>query len=292
VARMGLALSQLGECPIGTRLLLALYASCSSTPWLLNAVGLDTRVTTTKLFACCLANVLKRKQLAPVLLSTLHRPLYSGSDALLALTELQASISFMPFLEQELGSLRFLVWLIVNTGGSNLFFLFLMSLLQKQGRYSADLRMNYGLWSIGLCALTQHALDLPDMRTNLLGLVEVPYKWYPLSITLALSVFSGSVQWETLSAVTFAYLWRALSLDRVFLPSRETAQKLEAKVRVPVAGLVSLLGGRWVPAAPPGWRRGVEVPRSGAPSASRDTGGTGRNDEFQLFGGQGHRLQD
>ncbi|CAE7431362.1 mcb, partial [Symbiodinium necroappetens] len=261
-ARMGLALSQLAECPIGTRLLLALYASCSSTPWLLNAVGLDTRVTTTKLFACCLANVLKRKQLAPVLLSALHRPLYSGSDALLALTELQASISFMPFLEQELGSLRFLVWLLVNTGGSNLFFLFLMSLLQKQGRYSADLRMNYGLWSIGLCALTQHALDLPDMRTNLLGLVEVPYKWYPLSITVALSVFSGSVQWETLSAVSFAYLWRALSLDRVFLPSRETAQKLEAKVRVPVAGLASLLGGRWVPASPPGWRRGIEVPRS------------------------------
>ena len=241
---MGLALSQLEECPTGTRVLLALYASCCGAPWVLESLGLDTRTTTMNLFACCFVNVFKRKQLAPLLLSVLHRPLYSGSDVMLALTEVQTSAACLPATELELGSLRFWFWLVANTAGSNVFFLLLMAVLQKQGRYSAGLRMNHGLWSVGLCALTRRALDIPDVRTSLLGLVEVPYKWYPFSIALALSLFSGSIQWETFSAVSFAYLWRALRLDGIFLPSASTAAKLEA--RVPVAGLRGLLGGWWI----------------------------------------------
>ena len=90
---MGLALSQLEHCPTGTRLLLALYASCCGAPALLNSVGMNVGRVTTALFACCTANVFTRKQLAPLVLSALHRPLCSGSDALLALTEVQTSVS-------------------------------------------------------------------------------------------------------------------------------------------------------------------------------------------------------
>ena len=136
ISKMGLALSQLEECPAGTRLLLALYGSCCGAPWLLNQVGIDTRGATLNLFTCCLANVFTRQRMAPLLLSVLHRPLCGGSDALLAVTEVQTSVSCLPAVEQELGSFRFLIWLATTTGGSNMFFLLLMSFLQKQGGWA------------------------------------------------------------------------------------------------------------------------------------------------------------
>lgn len=196
----------------------------------------------------------------------LYRPLGSGQDALLALTELQMAVSFLPAREQELGSLRFLLWLGMNSAGSNVLFLLFLKLYSKLSGYCAEFRSNQGPWSLAVICLTLQALEHPHVRTNLLGLVEISQKWYPLAIGLLLSALNGSVQWETFAAVLFAYIWRTFRLDRA-LPSSHTAAKLEDQLRLP--GLLGMLGGHWVPATsrPPRQPRQLREPRDAGRSS-------------------------
>ena len=168
----------------------------------------------------------------------------------MALTELQVAVSFLPLRELELGSFRFLCWLVANSAGSNGVFLLLLKLSSRlfPNRNNCDqleLTCSQGPWSLAMICLTLQALEHPDSPATLMGFVEMKQKWYPLAIGLMLSVLNGSVQWETFAAVLFAYFWRRLRLDQ-WLPSRQTAAKLEDRLQLP--GLLSLLGGTWIPA--------------------------------------------
>lgn len=166
----------------------------------------------------------------------------------MALTELQVTVSFLPAREAELGSFRFLCWLVANSVGSNTMFLLLLKLSAKlfpNLRHANDFSCNQGPWSLAMICLTDQALGNPEQRANLMGIVEMKQKWYPLAVGLMLSVLNGSIQWETFAAVFFAYLWRRFNLDRC-LPSRRSAAKLEDQLQLP--GVLGLLGGVWVPA--------------------------------------------
>ncbi|CAJ1428634.1 unnamed protein product, partial [Effrenium voratum] len=280
-AAMGLALaSHFAECPFGTRLLAALYGLGCGVPAILASAGVPTGRTTTNLFLCCTANILGRQKLAPLLLSALHRPLQRGGDLFMAVTELQMALSFLPQVERELGTLRYLLWLLANTTGINGLFVLAVKLLGRSGLCS-ELRSNQGLWSLAVACMTRRALENPELPCTVMGLVEVPQKWYPVAIALMLSVLEGSIQWETFCAALFAYLWRLLHLDRRLLPSPSQAAALEDRApKVP--GLLSLLGGHWVRSTrhPPNRGQGVRTENAEAPRG------------FQIFGGRGHRLGD
>lgn len=280
---MGLALaSQFEQCPTGTRLLASLYGICSGSPVLLSAMGLPVDGAILKLFWCSTENVLSRRNFAPILLSTLFRPLQNGQDALMALTELQVAVSFLPARERELGSFRFLCWLMANSAGTNMMFLLLVK-LSRRFLPGCEFRSSQGPWNLAMVCLTLQALEYPDLRANLMGFIEMSQKWYPFAIGLMLSLLNGSVQWETFAAVIFASLWRKLGLER-YLPSRSTAGKLEDQLHLP--GLLSLLGGQWLPATRP--QRPTRRSQERLAGADPDPGAS----NFQLFGGQGHRLTD
>lgn len=165
----------------------------------------------------------------------------------MALTELQVAVSFLPARERELGSFRFLCWLMANSAGTNMMFLLLVK-LSRRFLPGCEFRSSQGPWNLAMVCLTLQALEYPDLRANLMGFIEMSQKWYPFAIGLMLSLLNGSVQWETFAAVIFASLWRKLGLER-YLPSRSTAGKLEDQLHLP--GLLSLLGGQWLPATRP-----------------------------------------
>lgn len=266
---MGISLSaQLEECPTGTRLLAGLYGLCCGTPALLKALNMCPDAAIAKLFVCSPMNVLGARNLAPILLSVFFRPLRSGQEALVALTELQMAVSFLPTRERELGSLRFLFWLLLNSAGSNVVFLLLAR------AWNQICRMNQGPWSLAVIGLSLQAMEYPHGRANILG-VDLEMKWYPVVLGAVLSVLNGSPHFETFAPMLFAYLWRH-GLHRLLVSPR-VARSLEGRLKLP--GLLSLLGGDWI--RPPEPRERPPAPPSAPAPGS-----------FRLFGGQGHRLSD
>ena len=266
---MGVSLSaQLEDCPTGTRLLACLYGLCCGTPAVLTALKMCPDAAIGKLFVCSPMNVLAFRNLAPILLSVFFRPLRSGQEVLVALTELQMAVSFLPSRERELGSLRFLFWLLLNSAGSNVVFLLLAR------AWNQRCRMNQGPWSLAVIGLSLQAMEHPSGRANILG-VDLEMKWYPLVLGALLSVLNGSPHFETFAPMLFAYLWRH-GLHRL-LASPRAARSLEGRLKLP--GLLSLLGGEWIRPSEP-------RERPPAPPES------GRASSFRLFQGQGHRLSD
>jgi len=280
---MGITVSSLlTDCPVGTRLLASFYVLISGAPHALALSGVPASRFKTRFqnyFLCCALNVLSRRHALPVLLSSLYRPMTQTQDALVAMAELQMAVSYVPSKEVELGSLRYLVWLLLNSMGNNATFLLLVRLVARQleGR-SAEVHTNQGLWSLSMLRLTSLAMEQPNSRVSFMGIVEVPAKLYPLALALGLSILNGSIQWDTLAAIAYCHASRALQLERRLLPSRELADQIERRWPILPGILCGVLGGRWVPAAP-ARRRELPEPRP------REAG-------FQLFGGRGHRLGD
>lgn len=288
---MGAAFSaQLAACPRATRLLAALYVIASTgVPAL---AGWNPRLQLS--FLCSLATVVDRGHWAPLFFSTIYRPLRGTTDLVMALAELHMAVAHCPNFEKSLGSLRFLVWAFLSTGGTNAVFLLLMKLLSPLGVCGTRFFVNQGLWPLILVGATTSALQGPNVPINLLGLVDVPSKWYPLSLGIGLSALHGSVQWETFAAVAFGYAYGMLRLEERLLLSRRRARDLEERWIPNLPGLLgAVLGGSWIPADPRppagGGRRDswMAVARRGA-----GNGGIGAGEGFQLFGGQGHRLGD
>merc|ERR1719282_1738939 len=98
---------------------------------------------------------------------------------------------------------------------------------------------------IMVCA-TLRSLKNPDVLVNVLGLAEVRARWYPISLVAALSLLSGSVQWDSLAAIAYGYAHEALELEQRALPSGTTTRTLENRFcrRLVYKGV---LGGAWMP---------------------------------------------
>lgn len=111
---MGAALSgQLDGCPVGTRILAALYVGISlSVPTLATGNMQKARL----LFLCSLYTVFGRGYFWTLLTSAFFRPLHSAMDIIMAAAELHMARAYLPRQEEELGSTRFLAWAILTTG--------------------------------------------------------------------------------------------------------------------------------------------------------------------------------
>lgn len=237
---------------------------------------------------CSLYTVLGQRFGWAVLASVLYRPVRGAMDIVMAVAELYMAKVYLPVCEKELGSARFLAWTLLTAGGTNTIFLLLMRLLHSAGTCDARFNAIQGLWPLIMAHLTTRALDLPNMPMNVLGFVDVPNRWYPLSMAIGLSALNGTIQWETFAAIAFGYAYRFLKLDEKLLLKRRRAKELEQHWCPRVPGLlVAWLGGRWMPAddSPPPRRQ--QLHDSGERAGTRDTG-----THFQLFGGTGRRLGD
>jgi len=204
----------------------------------------------------------------------------------MALSELYMAKEYLPPCEKEHGTVRFLAWTLLTAGGTNIVFLLLMRLLHSMGTCGSHFYVNQGLWPLILVHITTRALDLPTMPMNVLGLADVPNRWYPLSLAIGLSALNGTVQWDTFAAIAYGYARRFFKLEAKLLLERKHARELEQRWLPRLPGILgACLGGHWVPAdnsSPP--RRQEHQPRG-------DRGWTqdGHN-TFQMFGGTGHRL--
>merc|ERR1712224_44047 len=82
---------------------------------------------------------------------------------------------------------------------------------------------------------------------KVLGMVEVPNTWYPVSFAIGYSLINGGIQWDSFAAVAFGYTYRFLKLQWRLLLSRRRAQELEFRWNPPLPGLISnFVGGRWL----------------------------------------------
>mmetsp|Transcript_12779 Transcript_12779/g.22016 ORF Transcript_12779/g.22016 Transcript_12779/m.22016 type:complete len:205 (+) Transcript_12779:2-616(+) len=201
----------------------------------------------------------------------------------MALVELVMSTTSLPQREKQLGSLRFLVWASFVVGGTNAAFLLGMQILSRLGQCDTRFAVNQGLWPLILAVTTHQALERPNIQMQVLGLVDVPSRWYPFSLAVGLSVMQGAVQWETFAAIAFGYVYHKLRLeDRLLLSARSACKFEERFPRIP--GLLgALLGGAWItPNGLPPSRRGT------GEHAERTAGNRGTR--VNLFSGTGHRL--
>lgn len=288
---MGAAFAaQLAECPQGTRLLAALYALASvGTPALARRFPkLNLR------FLCCLATVFGRGYASSVFLAPLYRPIQDGMDLVMGAMELQMAAAHLPRRERSLGSLRFLAWVLFSASGANAMFLLLMKLLVQSGNSRVRFHTNQGLWPLIMVCVSLQSLDMPDVPVNVLGLMDVQSKWYPISLAIAHSALNGTVRWETFAAIAFGHAWKLLGLEGHMLPSSHFAAQAERRWVPQLPGLLgAILGGEWIPAgprAPPrSWDPWQHI-QSMIPRPSRNDADSDRHENFQLFGGPGHRL--
>mmetsp|Transcript_45839 Transcript_45839/g.84067 ORF Transcript_45839/g.84067 Transcript_45839/m.84067 type:complete len:293 (-) Transcript_45839:63-941(-) len=281
---------QVVPLPAGTRLLGGLYLALSC--------GLPRLPIQNQFhFLSCLAAVLPRWATEgalkpairpwPLVTAMLYKPVCSCMDMVMALLELNLAAEHMPRRERELGSARFLLWSTLSSACSNAMFIALMCLRKWLGTKGVERTCSQGLWPMIAVATTLKALDQPDRAVKLMGL-RVPGRWYPLSLAFVLSLFQGDIHWDTFAAIAFGHLYRAMQLEAFLLPPSGVVARLERQY---LSGLIALLekltGGEWLP--PPGGRR------TGQPPTLEDRlhgllQPQHREEQFQLFGGQGHRL--
>lgn len=304
----GLA-AQLAPCPAGTRLLMALYAATSGSVAVLAASGGPGLKTAARLqlhFLCSLTNVMKRKYFWAALTSMFYRPLQDGMDIIMAVVELQLAAEHLAEREHALGSTRFLAWSALTATCANAVFLVMMKALSSSanGVASARFTMNQGLWPIVSVCMTLKALDAPHTMVKVLGIAEVPSRWYPLSFALAVSALRGSMQWDMLAPIACGHFFRVLPLEDMLVLKRRTASAWERRRRL--QWLPRLLsrstGGAWIPAEDPnrhGWFGAYRVDdeeddgrRRQRPVGGGGGGERGNGHNFRLFGGEGRRLGD
>eukprot|EP00927_Polykrikos_kofoidii_P039710 TRINITY_DN34040_c0_g1_i1.p1 TRINITY_DN34040_c0_g1~~TRINITY_DN34040_c0_g1_i1.p1 ORF type:complete len:316 (-),score=19.35 TRINITY_DN34040_c0_g1_i1:204-1034(-) len=244
---MGTSLStQIAHWPTGTRLFVVLYLAVSAGMPTLASMNPRWRLW----FVCNFANVVTMRRFHALFLSALYRPLEDLVGMFNAGVELSVVGRALPQHEQALGTTRFISWLTVAAGCTNAAFLALMKVLETRGMVSdARFYRNQGIWPLLVSRTTVQILEGPAVPMKVFGLVEVPSKWYPLSIFVGLSTLNGHVQWETLAGVIFGHAYHALQLENWVLPTRRFAQALERRWLPRVPGFVSsIVGGRWVPA--------------------------------------------
>eukprot|EP00928_Gymnodinium_smaydae_P074287 TRINITY_DN57350_c0_g1_i1.p1 TRINITY_DN57350_c0_g1~~TRINITY_DN57350_c0_g1_i1.p1 ORF type:complete len:311 (-),score=54.70 TRINITY_DN57350_c0_g1_i1:52-927(-) len=291
---MGSSLAaQLEECPAGVRVLGLFYVLTSAGLPALAAAAPRRHFELQPHFVCCLWTVKQRRHLWALLASLFYRPCRGPLDALMAFVELSMASSHLPARERELGTTRFLCWSVLTSCLTNAVFLAMMQGLSAVGSKSSrgwSWLSNQGLWPLLMTCVTVRSLRLPNAPpANVLGVVDVPHRWYPLSLSIGLSLLGGSVQWDSFAALCYAYVSEAVGLDKQLLPSRRSCERFEgllAKLGVFWRGRV--LGGAWVPA--PGDAQG---PRSGGRRHDQDFGARdGGGGNIPLFGGRGYRLGD
>eukprot|EP00929_Paragymnodinium_shiwhaense_P082523 TRINITY_DN43516_c0_g1_i2.p1 TRINITY_DN43516_c0_g1~~TRINITY_DN43516_c0_g1_i2.p1 ORF type:complete len:289 (+),score=19.12 TRINITY_DN43516_c0_g1_i2:62-928(+) len=276
------------DSPVASRLIACLYLSCTLGLRGLSTVPAlqDIAIRTEHRFVSNLT-LASRGQLSGVFLSALYRPVYSIGELVNAIVEIYMASRSLPEREKELGSSRFLLWAALSSICSNVTFLSVMKLLDQRGlATSSRLCCNQGLWPIVMVAQTLTCISLPSVQMDVLGFTQVPSKWYPLSLAVGLSFLNGAVQWETLSAVAFAYVYGLLKLEDRLLPGRSAVDRFERFwLRSFCNAMARVLGGHWVPAL-----RGQRPwpPRSSERSTESD--GTERGQSFRIFSGTGHRL--
>lgn len=262
----------------GTRVVAVLYASASLgvpaiATWAPSAAGH---------FQCSLWSV-GQGRVWTMLFSLFYRPIGANPvDTLMAVSELSMAASYLPGLERELGSLRFLLWTVLANVGSNAFFLGFMHLLRLALGPKQEMRYrfqpNAGLWPLIMVCVTLRSLRSPEAPADVLGVVTVRNRWYPFGLATGLSVLGATVQWDSFAAIAYGHAYSSLGIER-FLPLR-TAHLLERHLeRRTDLRRRGLLGGSWVP--PPGFA-------GDGPSGPGTRAVSGR--DFHLFGGQGHRL--
>lgn len=283
---------QWAACPAGTRAIATTYAIVS-----LGLPALATTAPRAKLhFLCCLWTVRTRRYFWAILASSFYRPLEGALDSLMAVSELSMVAAHLPSQERRLGSIRMLLWTLMATGGTNIVFLAFMEIMRRTSkRNGRQLRLacNQGLWSLILTNVTLNSLTHPDLPADVLGLVTVKRRWYPLSLAVGLSLFNGSVQWESFAAIAFGYFYAHLRMERLLL-----GLKLDSADRRLEPLLRRLLGGDWLP-LPQDFSHSVfgvagyvaqavrNISGGSAGTAHRRQAG---EQNFQLFRGQGRRL--
>lgn len=243
---------------------------------------------------CCLFTVLRRGYVWTIFLSFLYRPIHHVLSLVMVLVEVYLSLAYLPEKELELGSTRFLVWLLLTTSVVNASFLFAMALLSYTVNPQYWLSYNQGLCPLLMVCITLRSLASPREPAAVLGIVYVPSRWYPVVLGAVLSTLSGGVLWDVTAALAVGYFYTSLQLDRL-LPSVARAEWLE---RGWLCGLlkhsISRLG-VWVPPGPAPEIAGhrfaslaeLRSARRGTPSLLRamSVGGDSRLSEAPVFHG-------
>jgi len=158
----------------------------------------------------------------------------------------QMGTSYLAPVERELGSVRFVCWLVAGGACAEVLFLVLSLPCSLISARFASAPMA-GLWPLLLLAMTRSSLKSPkDAKVSVFGLFQFPTRWYPCALIAVLSLMSGYPQldlvvaWlvgvgvhqaEANTSLHPAVSFFRLPLEKV-LPSRATVSALESDIAV------------------------------------------------------------
>lgn len=234
-----------------------------------------------KHFMCCLENMRVGQCPWSAITSIFFKPCGSRAQFMLAAMELYMASGALPKREQELGTTRFVLWSLLTGFGSNLVFLGAMRLLVSSSADSLRFRgsCNQGVWPLTIVCVTLNLLRNPGDVHYMSVFGPVTSQRDLLTSFVALSVLSGSVQWQSFTSLVYSFFQDWLKFEDRLLPSAEVVSRIE---RGCARRFVSrgLLGGAWVP---------VQQPPETRSRNTVESFGSGHQ-SFQVFGGQGYRL--
>lgn len=240
---MGSAMRTLwDDSPAVTRLACAAYPTLSVATLVVAPLVPSARAA----FLCCLHTVFSRRYVWTLCLSMLYRPIQHLLSIFMILVEVYLGLAYLPERERDLGSCRFLGWVVATTGAVNLVFLMETLFLSLLVDSDYQLHCNQGLLALLVVCITLRALAGPREPVSVFGLVYVPSRWYPVVLATVLSVLSGGILWDVAAALAVGYAQASLRAES-FLPSSARAASLERRC---LCGSFRLLVGRlgsWVP---------------------------------------------
>merc|ERR1712137_1515494 len=197
---------------------------------------------------------------------------------------------------RELGTLRFLMWAMLTTFGSNATFL---AAMQGLSGSTSGRRFHYfhflasqGLWPLLMVCITLRSLLYPNVLVDVFGLIKVSNIWYPFGLAAGLSL-NTAVQWDCFTSIGYTYISKALKLEKWLLPSSATVQRVERWIGTRVLQR-GLFGGMWLQSdgrhisAPDNYRTDFNSRRRNFEETPNTTS-SARRDNFRFFEGQGHR---
>lgn len=279
------------ECPALTRL------TCVGPPVLsLAFVGLEFfpagLALASKIFACSLSNV-GNLYLWTFFLTCFFSQMFSdGMSFLFGLITVYMVMLYFPVKEKEMGSTAFFIWILLTSALINVIYLTIMfceSLIwPSPAIYFQSVR---GFWPLILVVITLSSLSDPDGSTNFWGLVQIPNKWYPISLVGFFCLINRlKILWDLVAALLVGYGFVYLNLERFFFPAPARAGCIE--LQCCRGGRCSMLGASWIPATTTsGYSNDAGLSDFGRTSGQQLTGAFGGND-FQVFAGSGNVLGD
>mmetsp|Transcript_137899 Transcript_137899/g.384552 ORF Transcript_137899/g.384552 Transcript_137899/m.384552 type:complete len:318 (-) Transcript_137899:162-1115(-) len=240
---MGSAMRTLwDDSPAVTRLACAGYPTLSVATLVLVPLAPNVRAA----LICCLHTVLQQRHIWALFTSFFYRPVRHFPMVFFMLVEVYLCLAYLPERERDLGSFRFLGWVLVTMGAVNLVFLAAMFIWTLLWGAEYWFSCNQGLWPLLMVCITLRSLASPGEPMSVCGFAYVPNRWFPVVVAAVLSVCSGAILWDVAAALAVGYAHGPLQLESL-LPSTACAASVERGcLGSCLRWLVSRLG-NWVP---------------------------------------------